>query len=80
MQHQNFKAIVPAMLTAALVLPCASAMAVEQGDWLVRGGVGHVSPNDSSGDVCRLRSRFQGQRRQRDQSHSDLILLPHSRM
>lgn len=34
---------------AALMAAAASpAMAIEQGDWLVRVGVGHVSPNDSS--------------------------------
>jgi outer membrane protein len=51
MQDHNFKRVLPAVLTAALALPCASALAVNQGDWLVRGGIGYVSPNDSSGQI-----------------------------
>jgi outer membrane protein len=51
MQKHPIKRIAPTVLTAALALSCASAFAVNQGDWLVRGGVGYVSPNDSSGDV-----------------------------
>lgn len=31
-----------------LALSASQAMAVQQGDWLLRFGIGHVSPNDSS--------------------------------
>ena len=51
MQNHSIKRIAPTVLTAALLLSCASAFAVNQGDWLVRGGVGYVHPNDSSGPV-----------------------------
>ncbi len=54
MQYHNFKRVMPAVLTAALALSCSSAFAVNQGDWLVRGGIGYVSPNDSSSDVTGL--------------------------
>ncbi len=40
-------AFVAAALLGASATP---AMAIEQGDWLVRFGVGHVAPNDSSSD------------------------------
>lgn len=51
MQIHSIKRFAPSILTAALALSCSSAFAVNQGDWLVRGGVGYVSPNDSSGAV-----------------------------
>lgn len=38
------------MAAALMGLSMSPAIAVEQGDWLVRFGVGHVAPNDSSGD------------------------------
>lgn len=33
-----------------MALSASQAMAVEKGDWLLRVGIGHVSPNDSSSD------------------------------
>lgn len=44
---KNANALAAAVVAA---LSAAPAMAIEQGDWLVRFGVGHVSPNDSSSD------------------------------
>lgn len=41
----NKNALAAAMLTA---LSASPAYAIEQGDWLVRFGIGHVKPNDSS--------------------------------
>jgi outer membrane protein len=41
------KALAAATLMA---LSASQAMAIGEGDWLVRVGVGHVSPNDSSSD------------------------------
>lgn len=42
----------PALLGGVLGLAAAlPSQAVQQGDWLVRAGVGHVSPDDSSGEI-----------------------------
>lgn len=45
MTHKNTLAV--AILLAASAAP---AMAIDQGDWLVRFGIGHAAPNDSSSD------------------------------
>lgn len=36
---------------ASLILAAAPSHAVQQGDWLIRAGVGHVAPDDSSSAV-----------------------------
>ncbi len=42
----------PALLVAAgLAAAVTPAHAVQQGDWLVRAGIGHVSPDDTSGEL-----------------------------
>ncbi len=43
--------VVPAALAGCLVGASPAALAVNQGDWLVRVGAAHVSPNDSSGGL-----------------------------
>ncbi len=51
--HNHYpKTVLSALFSATMALSCSSAFAVNQGDWLVRGGVGYVHPNDSSGDVA----------------------------
>ena len=47
----KYKALVPALAAAALILPTENALAVKQGDWLVRFGAAQVSPNDGSSGV-----------------------------
>jgi outer membrane protein len=50
--HSHYsKTVLYALFSATLTVFSASASAVNQGDWLVRAGVGYVSPNDSSGQV-----------------------------
>lgn len=44
-------AIAPAALTLAAALSPATAAAANAGDWIVRGGITHVSPNDDTGSV-----------------------------
>ncbi len=53
MKPASFRYAVPAMLLTGLTI-AAPALAVEQGDWLVRGRLIHVAPNDSSGAVSTL--------------------------
>lgn len=52
MHKLQSRTVLPALFSATLALFCSSASAVDQGDWLVRVGVGYVSPNDSSGQVA----------------------------
>ena len=44
-------AIAPAALTLAAALSPATAAAANAGDWIVRGGITHVAPNDDTGSV-----------------------------
>ncbi len=53
MKPVSFRYVVPAMLLTGLTI-AAPAFALEQGDWLVRGRLIHVTPNDSSGAVSTL--------------------------
>jgi len=50
-KHQS-RIVLPALFSATVALFCSNASAVDQGDWLVRAGVGYVSPDDSSGQVA----------------------------
>ncbi|OGI41135.1 MAG: hypothetical protein A2140_02535 [Candidatus Muproteobacteria bacterium RBG_16_62_13] len=53
MKPVSFRCVTPALLLAGLTV-AAPALALEQGDWLVRGRLIHVAPNDSSGAVSTL--------------------------
>jgi outer membrane protein len=53
MKPVSFRYLAPALLLGGLAA-AAPALAVEQGDWLVRGRLIHVAPNDSSGEVSTL--------------------------
>jgi len=54
-KHQS-RTVLSALFSATLALFCSNASAVNQGDWLVRAGVGYVHPNDSSGAVTAQRA------------------------
>ena len=43
--------IVGALIALGLATAAVSAHAVQKGDWLIRGGLGHVSPTGESGTV-----------------------------
>ena len=49
MHHHYHNAVIAALFSTSLALFSSSVSAVEQGDWLLRVGVGYVSPNDDSG-------------------------------
>lgn len=51
MHNHHSRTVLPAVFSATLAFFSSSASAVNQGDWLVRGGIGYVHPNDSSGPV-----------------------------
>lgn len=54
MHNHHSRTFLSALFSATLALFSSSASAVNQGDWLVRVGVGYVHPNDSSNDVSGL--------------------------
>ncbi len=54
MNHHHTKTILASLCSATILLSSSSVFAVGKGDWLVRAGVGYVSPNDSSSDVSGL--------------------------
>lgn len=45
------KHVVGALLALGLVTAAVPSHAVQKGDWLIRGGLARVAPNDSSGDI-----------------------------
>lgn len=51
MHSHHSGTVLSALFSATLAVFSTSANAVNQGDWLVRVGVGHVHPNDSSSAV-----------------------------
>jgi len=51
MKNLFTKSVIATLITGSLSLTSFSAMAVEQGDWLLRFGLANVSPNDGSSGV-----------------------------
>lgn len=49
MKHHYQYSVISTLFSTCIALLSSSVGAVEQGDWLVRVGVGYVSPNDDSG-------------------------------